>query len=337
MDTYQYVTRSQEYHGELMTTNNSLQCLWVTPERLTYVFRNPNLSPHVMDGRLLEIRDSNGNAVKLNWNQSVGVITQLVDCVGGVYNFSYNPQSLLTNVTFGAWQANFAYDATNRLVSKTLTNTAGVYTNVNTTWQFQYGTNGLLARIIDPRGNTNVLVQYDQYGRQTNQVDALGRATATRYGVPGNRQITHVDPAGNSWVETYDRKGHILAQQDPLTNVTAYTYDEHGNRTSITEPLGWTTSFDFDDRANVTAKTNALGEVMQWTFHPFFNKATSQITPQPPDANGWTTWTNSYAYDDGGNLTNHSDALGSLVSYTYATNGLVLSSTDANGHTTRFA
>ena len=265
------------------------------------------------------------------------MITNVLDSAGGRYAFKYDSRQLLTNVSFGQWQVNFGYDSTNRLVSKTLTNTSGLYTNVNATWQFQYGTNGLLARIIDPRGNTNVTVQYDQYGRQTNQVDALGRATATRYGVPGNRQIAHVDPAGNSWVETYDRKGHILSQQDPLTNTTRYTYDEHGNRTSITEPLGWTTSFGYDDRANVVAKTNALGEVTRWSFHPFFNKATKQVTPQPPDANGWTTWTNFYAYDSSGNLTNHSDALGSLVSYTYATNGLVLSSTDANGHTTRFA
>lgn len=79
-----------------------------------------------------------------------------------------------------------------------------------------------------------------------------------------------------------------------------------------------------------------MNEVTRWVFHPFFNKAVQQITPQPPDANGWITWTNSYAYDAGGNLTNHFDALGSLVSYTYYTNGLVHTSTDANGHTTTF-
>src|SRR5205807_9893763 len=107
----------------------------------------------------------------------------------------------------------------------------------------------------------------------------LGRATATRYGVPGNRQITHVDPGTNSWIETYDRKGHILAQEDPLTNTTSYAYDTNGNRISITEPLGWQTTFGYDNRANVIAKTNAHGEISRWVFHPFFNKAIQQITP----------------------------------------------------------
>ncbi len=320
-----YRTRHQEYRGELYFTNNF--CEWQTPERLVYRYRHPFFGSQTQRGLLVDIRDFNGNTVQLLRNSS-GVITQLVDSVGGSCQFNYQA-GLLTNVSFNQWQVNFAYDATNRLISKTLTNISGLYTAVNTAWQFQYGTNGLLARIMDPRGNTNVFVQYDQFGRQTNQVDALNRATATRYGVPGKRQITRIDPGTNSWIETYDRKGRILAQQDPLANVTRHAYDTNGNRVSITEPLGWTTTFGYDDRANVVARTNALGEITRWSIHPFFNKATQEINP--------LNWTNVYAYDAAGNLTNHSDALGSLVRYTYSTNGLVLTSTDANGNGSHFA
>jgi RHS repeat-associated protein len=333
-DTGQYQTRDNEYNGELIITTTN--CQWTTPERLVYVFTRPDSGANfVMRGRLTAIHDFNGNSVQILWNQTSGVITQVVDSANGIYKFNYQG-NLLTNVTFGSWLVNFSYDATNRLASKSITNTAGLYGTVASIWQFQYETNGLLSRIIDPRGNTNTFVQYDQYGRQTNQVDALGRATATRYEIPGDLQITRIDPATNSWVETYDRKGHTLSQTDPFTNTTSYTYDTNGNRTSVTEPLGWTMTFGYDNRANVIAKTNALGEITTWLIHPFFNKPVQQITPQPPDANGVTAWTNFYAYDAGGNLTNHSDALGTLVSYTYSTNGLVLTSTDANGNTTHF-
>src|SRR5207247_1070713 len=185
-------------------------------------------------------------------------------------------------------------------------------------------TNGLLDKVVAPRGITNLFVAYDQYGRKTNQVDAIGRVTRTMYGVTGSRQITHVDPATNSWVETYDRKGHIVAQKDPLQNTTSSTYDGFGNRTTITEPLGWTTFFGYDSRANVIARTNALGEITRWAFHGFFNKAIQEITPQPPDSNGFTTWTNYFVYDDSrGNLLRHHDNLGTLVQYAYKTNGLV--------------
>jgi RHS repeat-associated protein len=331
--TGQYRTRSSEYRGELLVTFTNLQ--WTTPERLVYFFRKPDSGPAVMRGRLSSIQDFNSNTVQVLWNETSGVITQVVDSVKGRYTFNYKA-GLLTNISFGAWQVNFTYDPTNRLSTKSLTNTAGLYSAVKTTWTFQYGTNGLLQNILDPRDNTDVFVHYDQYGRQTNQVDAINRSTRTEYGVPGKRQIRRTDPGLFHWGETYDRKGRVLAQTDPLTNTTSYAYDEHGNRTSITEPLGWTTYLDYDDRANVVARTNALGQVSQWVFHPFFNKAIQQITPQPPDTNGWTSWTNFFQYDASGNLTNHSDDLGNLVSYSYFTNGLVHTSTDANSNTTTF-
>ncbi|MBI5385063.1 MAG: LysM peptidoglycan-binding domain-containing protein [Verrucomicrobia bacterium] len=332
-DLGEYRPRTREYKGELLVTTTN--CQWTTPERLLYVFKRPDTGSAVMRGRLTEIRDFNGNRVRVQWDEIRGRLTNVLDTTGA--NYSFDTNSLLRFISFGSWQVNFSYDATNRLVSKSVTNTAGLYASANTTWQFAYNaTNGLLESIRDPRGNINVLVQYDQYGRKTNAVDALGRATRTEYNVPANRQIRNTDAAGYQWLETYDRKGHILAQQDPLTNVTRYTYDGFGNRTSVTEPLGWTTFFGYDDRANVIARTNALGEVTRWNFHPFFNKAVQQITPQPPDASGWTAWTNFYTYDAGGNLTNHSDALGSLVRYTYSTNGLVLTSTDANGNVSQF-
>lgn len=321
-----YRTRHREYRGELVQTNGGYE--WTTPERLVYRYRGLEEGT-VMSGRLDEIRDFNGNRVQVLWNQDEGLITNVVDTTGGRYAFHYDSRILLTNVTFGQWQVRLDYDATNRLTSKTLTNTSGAYTSVNTTWQFQYNTNGLLERLTDPRTNTSIFVQYDQYGRKTNELDALNWATQTRYGVPGKRQITHIDPGANTWIETYDRKGHITAQQNPLTNITSYTYDTNGNRLTVTEPLGWTTYFGYDSRANVIARTNALGEVTRWNFHPFFNKATNEV-----DAAGWT---NFYALDNNtGNLLSHSDALGTLVTYTYRTNGLVDTATDANGRLTGF-
>ena len=330
-ETFQ--TRDGEYHGELVLTISN--CQWTTPDRLVYIFARPDFGPPLMRGNLLQIHDFNGNSVQVLYNQTTGVVTQVVDSVGGLYTFNYHA-GLLTNVTFNAWSLNFAYDATNRLISKSITNTSGLYSNVSNTWQFAYGTNGLLKQIIDPRGITNTFVQYDQYGRMTNQMDALDRTTATLYDTPASRQLTQIDPATNSWVETLDRKGNVLSQSDPLGNTTSYTYDANDNRTSVTEPLGWTTFFGYDSRANVIAKTNALGELTTWVMHPFFNKPIQQITPQPADVGGSTTWTNFYSFDSGGNLTNHSDAVGTLVSYTYSTNALVLASTDANGHTTSF-
>jgi len=326
-NTYEYRSRDKEYKGELLMTLTNVQ--WTTPERLVYTFRLPDDPNPVMSGRLESIRDFNSNSVQILWDQITGVITQVVDSAGGRYNFNYDRRILLTNISFGTWNVNFAYDANNRLTNKTISGPPS-YTNLNTSWTFSYNsTNGLLERITDPRGNPAVSVNYDRYGRKIAVADALNRITTTEYGVPGKRQIRHADPAGFKWVETYDRKGRVLAQQDPLGNITSYAYDEFGNRIRITEPLGWTTTLGYDSRGNVIARTNALGEVTRWVFHPFFNKAVQEVNP--------LNWTNYFAYDDRGNLTNHFDDLGSLVRYTYSSNGLVLTSTDANSNTTLFA
>lgn len=323
-----FYVRHKEYRGELVQLQ-SAEVEWTTPERLVYRFRDP-ADGTIMAGRLLEIRDFNTNSVLLHWNEDEALLTNIVDTVRGQYLFRYDTaRSLLTNVSFAAWSANFTYDTTNRLVSHFITNTSGLYTNVNTTWQFQYGANGLLSRIIDPRGFTNVFVQYDQYGRLTNQVDALSRSNRTRYGVSGKRQITRIDPTGHSWVDTYDRKGHVIASQDPLTNITRFTYDTFGNRTSITEPLGYTTTFGYDERSNKTSQTNELGQITRWAFHPFFNRPIRET-----NSAGWVT---HYSIDGlTGNVLSVYDAVGTNVSHTYATNGLLETTTDANGHTSIF-
>ena len=353
-NSYVYFTRHKEYRGELSRrTDGSDDFEWTTPERLVYRFRNPDSGDENVDGRLLELRDFNGNTVSLQWNEAEGRITQVTDSAGGSYQLAYSLSGLLTNLSFRQWSVQFAYYTTgptnNFLASKTIINTSpaasGIITNLSITWQFMYGANGLLERVMDPQGNTNVFVRYDQYGRKTNQMDALGRLTKTEYNIPAKRQMQHTDPDSKQWIETYDRKGHILIQEDPLHQKTSYTYDGFGNRTSITEPLGYTTFFGYDSRANVIAQTNALGEVTRWVYHtnslaglPHFNKPVMQITLQPPDVNGFTTWTNSYVIEDTtGNLLRHHDSLGTLVTYTYRTNGLVETSTDANGRLTRLA
>lgn len=342
-NTRVYFTRHKEYRGELIKLDDGTDDHeWTTPARLVYRFRNPDSANANMSGRLMEIRDFNSNRVQIAWNEqaTAGYITNITDSAGGRYVFKYETGStVLTNISFQGWSVNFAYDEGNprKLISKSLTNPSGLYTTVNTTWQFGYNaTNGLLERVTDPLGRTSLFVQYDRFGRQTNLVDAINRTNRLEYNVPAKRQITRTDPAGFRWIETFDRKGRTLTHQDPLTNITRYAYDEFGNRNSVTDANSNRTLFAYDGRANLVARTNALSDSSRWVMHPFFNKPVQQITPQPADTSGWTTWTNVFAYDNQGNLTNHSDALGTLTAYTYLTNGLVLSSTDGNGHVSGF-
>ncbi len=331
-NTRVFLTRHKEYRGEFMRFDDG-QIEWTSADRLVHRFQDPE-DGSLNAGRLLEIRDFNSNTVKVVWRAS-GYLDSVVDSSGQTNRFLYDEANQrLTNVNFKTWSVLFSYDANDRLFTKSITNTApsasGIITNVQTTWQFFYNaTNGLLERVMDPSDKTNAFVAYDRYGRKVEQHDALGRVTRTEYGVPGKRQIRHTDPGNFQWVESFDRKHRLRSQADPLNQTTRYIYDDAGNRTSIVEPLGHTTFFGYDSRANVIARTNALGEVTRWVMHSFFNKAIREINP--------LGWTNYFGIENAtGNLTNHYDELGTLVTYTYSTNGLVLTSTDANNRTNRF-
>ena len=162
-NTGEYKTRNKEYRREFFFT--STNCQWITPERLVYAFRLPNSGPpaqSLMRGRLLSIRDFNGNAIQLVWNETTAVITQVVDTARGTYSFKYSTAGL-TNVTFQNWTLAIGYDPSNRLSFKSLTNTSGLYASASNTWQFTYSpSNGLLQSIIDPQSNAVVSVFYDK-------------------------------------------------------------------------------------------------------------------------------------------------------------------------------
>ena len=322
-------TRDKEYRGELTEDRNN-NVFWTNAQRQIYRFRNPGSG--ALGGALAGISDLNGNLMQFLWDEEPTDpgylrIANVVDSAGGNYTFGYNSLHNLASVTYSNWQVLFGYDTSNRLASKTLTNTSGLYTRVAATWRFYYNTNsGLLEKIVNPGGNTEAYVQYDAYGRRVKTFDALGNATSLEYGVPGNRQIRTTDAEGFQWIDTYDRDGRVIAQRDPLAHETHYAYDAQGNRTATTDPNGNTTRLGYDERGNIIAQTNALGEITRRTFHPFFNKPSGQT-----NALGWVT---SFQYDAAGNLINMSDDLGRVLSCTYTTNGLALTATDANGHTT---
>jgi len=323
-----FQTRHGEYRGEVVRLLNN-QIEWTTPERLTYLFRPPGST--VLSGRLLEVRDRNGNKLRCSWKDGVdgGYVTNVVDSVGGNYAFKHDASQRLTNVTFGAWQVNFTY-VSNRLASQSFTNTSGAYTNIPTTWRFYYhGTNNLLDRIVDARGFTNTLVQYDRYKRKVRIADSLSRSNSFEYGNPDYRSIRITDADGFASTNKFDRKGHLLEEVDPSGSKVSYTYDSLGHRTSITEPLGYTTWFGYDERGNMTSRTNTLGQVTRWTYHTNFNKPTSEVNA--------LNQINTFVIDDTtGNLLAQYDALGLVVTNTYSTNGMLLSTTDGGGHTTSF-
>jgi RHS repeat-associated protein len=319
-----YTTRHGEYRGEL-TRLPDWNYEWKTPDHVRYRFFNPESADHV-EGRLFEIEDMNGNAIRIAYDPD-GRVSQVEDTVGGQYLFGYDGPGHLTSIRFNDWLASFEY-ANDLLVAHSVSGPPGYATATNR-WEYLYNANGLLWRIKDPRGNYQTEVGYDAYGRRTSLSNALGRTTWFEYDRPARRQIQMTDAGGRRWVDTFDRKGRMLAHADPLNATALFAYDAGGNVISRTEPLGWKTTYAYDLRSNLIAETNALGLVRRWVIHPTYNKPVEAI-----DQLNWSTY---FAYDAAGNLLTNYDGLGVLALNTYYTNGLLKTSADGNGHATSFS
>lgn len=367
-----YKTVHGEYRGELITDPaDSDYMLWVTTDRLIYRFYHPSTTADAfLAGKLAEIRDFNGNRVVLTYEPNAGLLDTVTDTGGNIWRFTYDGLLLKTVISLG-WTTTFNYDGQNRLSTFLHRGPAAyeVTPPLSTTWTMSYnGPNGLLTNILSPAGNWDIIVAYDKYGRKTSETDGGNRSTSYQYLTPGPRQITRTDGDQFKWIDTFDRKGHVIAKADPLGNTTRFEYyaltngvaesnlvggtpSSPGALKRQTEPLGWVTTFDtYDERANLLQKTDALGYVWKWTFAkssdpvgangklndgntstPLISLLNRPLTDTRPRTTGETTdWQNRYIYDGRGNLLRHEDDLGTLATYTYNTRGQVETAKDGN-------
>jgi len=165
----------------------------------------------------------------------------------------------------------------------------------------------------------------NKYGRNVAQVDAIGRTNRTDYGVPTTRQMTHTDPAGFTWVETYDRKGHLTAQADPLGNTTSYTYDALA--TVAASPSHW----DGRPRLATTTGPMSFRGRTRWARSragTCIPSSTRQFGRQPGRLD------DSYTYDAPATSCSRRTGWGRWYRTPTPPNGLVLTAADANGHFT---
>ena len=367
----------REYRGEfILDPSDSDYMLWITTERLIYRFYHPTTTSEAfLAGKLAEIRDFNGNKVILEYDQSAGLLDKVTDTSGNVWQFTYNA-GLLKTVTSLGWKATFNYDGQNKL-SDFFHDGPSAYKAtppLNTIWTFNYtqpngaASASVLNTVTTPIGTKDVVIGYDKYGRKTTETDGGGRFSSYQYLTPGSRQVTRTDGDGKKWIDTFDRKGHVVSKADPLGNTTRFEYYALTNGVTEAnlvggtpasagamkrqiEPLGWVTTFDtYDDRANLLQKTDALGQVWKWTFAKSTDPAGANgkltdgnpggalnallnrpLTDTRPTTFGETTdWQNRYIYDSRGNLLRHEDDLGKLAEYSYDARGLALTSRDGN-------
>jgi len=89
--------------------------IWITPERLIYVFFHPTNAGAPLNGLLKEIRDFNGNKVLFDYDPVLGRLQKVTDTASGVWTFIYNGQGQLFTVSGQGWTVTFVYETDGRL------------------------------------------------------------------------------------------------------------------------------------------------------------------------------------------------------------------------------
>ncbi|MDX3187347.1 DUF6531 domain-containing protein [Streptomyces sp. MN03-5084-2B] len=128
----------------------------------------------------------------------------------------------------------------------------------------------------------------------------------------------------------YDSAERVTNQTDPDGHATTFTYGPDGGlaagQTLVTDPSGHQT-LDTYQNGLLTSETKGYGTPDAGTTSYTYDPVTLGVTTQTdPDGNLET-----FTYDDHGNKTSASDALGFTTNYTYDDAGNLLETVDANG------
>jgi len=256
-------------------------------------------------GNQVKDASANGEAINYAYNTN-GTLASATDTQGRVTTFTNYSGTNVGTIT----------DPNGRTVRYTYTNgqLTGVTDAMNNTWQFQYyDTRGNLNQIVDPRGYTTTLTY-----------NASNRIALIKY----NDYTT----AATTWTYTYNSGNTIIT--DPLNHQTTYAYDASGRVTSIVDGVGASHGATWDGNNNQTASIDPSSYATTLAYDSLNNLTSTQ---NPSLANGTPGAKQTYVY---GNTvhpyspSSSTDSQGNLISYSYDTNGNLLSASSTGAGST---
>ncbi len=183
--------------------------------------------------------------------------------------------------------------------------------------------------------NDQSISSFDANNRLNSVQDANGAATSFTYPSSGNNlfyPLTQKDPQGNQTNYAYDSNGNLTSAVNNSTGKgLTYAYNQNGTIASMTDANGNLTTYSYDAHGNLIKVTPPAtnGSTLKpstLTVDPNTSRVNSVI-----DGNNQQT---NFTYDNFDRITKISYAGGATTSYTFDTNGNLLTLQDNTGLTT---
>lgn len=359
--TAPFAPLSSGFHGQIVKNADSTY---------TLMFKDGRVHQFDVNGRLLWLKDLNGNQTTLTYNLN-GYLTGITDAFGRTLTLTPNANGYVGRISDGLGiVADYVYNPNGTLQSV-------IYPD-NSKYQFNYITISnkiLLTTVKDAYNNILEKHDYDSNGRATTSevhggvekytldysnstytqvTDALGRVTKYYYDKSrGRAAVTKVEGNCNcgsgSQITTYeyDSKLNLTKKIDALNRETTYTYDANGNQLTETNVLG-TETFTYNSLGQVLTRTDRMSGVATNTYDPQGNLLT---TKDPLNKTTTFTYTplgqlktitdartniTTLTYDNFGRLTEIKDADNKVMTYGYDARARVTSTTNALNQTTAY-
>ena len=192
-------------------------------------------------------------------------------------------------------------------------------------WTFTYTTEGDLASVTDPIGNTTATAgdyttsyTYDTFGQQLTAADANGHTTRYSNFDPSGYPRTITDALTKATTYTYDIRGNVTKIVDALGKDTTQAYDVYGRPLerkipkdlSANPPVYIVTPAPiYDPNDNITTSTAANGAVVTVVLD---DADRLSFALAPVDAAGDPQRKTSYTYDKVGHVLTTTEPKGNL-------------------------
>ena len=276
-------------------------------------------------GRVTQV--TRGSLSMSNVYDAVGNRTSRTDYNNQTTNYTYDNLNRLTTTTYpDTSTVSYSYDQLSRLASAT---------NANGTVSFSHDNRGRLSSTTDVFNQT-VGYGYDANGNRTSL--SLGQATNATYQYDALNRLTQITDSANANVGyAYDATSKLTSRTLPNGVTATYQYDGLDRLTRLTDATSTATIADAQYQHNTASQITQIAEPAQTRSFAYdsADRLTSVTNP--------TQTLESYSYDGVGNRTsshvstsysyqpfNRVVAIGSN-SYSYDNNGNIISKTDGSG------
>ncbi|XCN73277.1 MAG: HYD1 signature containing ADP-ribosyltransferase family protein [Candidatus Electrothrix aestuarii] len=272
-----------------------------------------------LDGKLLEIKDKNGN--KIEYTYSGDSVSKISDGHREI-TFTHDSEGHITEAKLPE-NIVISYEYDGDLLT-------AVTDGKGNTTSYTYGDNKQLTEIRTPAGFPSVQMSYDENYRVTSQT--VGESELYSFVYDGEdvaESTTITDSYGNITVQKHDEDGRQSEIIHPDGTTEKFEHDDHQNRTYYKDPAGGEYHYSYDEKGNMLTLDGPLGLSKQWDYN---DKSLVQSKTEKIDENKSRTF--NYEYDENGNLVKFCLPLGDCGAITYTPNGLPEQLTDLRGNTT---